>query len=494
MKFSDITRDVTLNLFRRKLRTCLTMVGIIIGALAVVTIVALGNGLSNFLDQQIRSIANPNIIEVWPTTGFNPGQIAQGIFSNLGGAPREIKKENQENFFGTLKINMLELETVEKIRKIKGVGEIKPIVFILPRSVQLEGDKREFETVILPWMQGGSPDIWKGRKFSSENAAECIISEAYLESFGLKSPEDLIGKQVTLRVNEHPVLSLTGQGQLDPELIQKLLEVGRAFNSDEMSTADRFAEVGFLMMDLLNSEAITRLGSNEPELAEFPATIVGVTKKGLLLNLVYVPDEYAAGMGRVLFRNLDLYTEKAYGIGAIVKIDDLTKIPEIKREIKKLGKLRIVTFEDYVGTIHKIFWTMQQILVIFGFIAFVVAAFSIVNTLLMAVFERKREIGVLKALGATGGTIRTLFAVEAAAIGFWGGVVGVLIGWLVCFIGNTIAKAKWAAILGDTDIFLPPNWLFPVLLVFTTVLGLLAGLYPAVRAARLDPLEALRYE
>ncbi|TET38028.1 MAG: FtsX-like permease family protein [Planctomycetota bacterium] len=494
MRFRDITRDVRLNLFRRKLRTGLTMAGIIIGALAVVTIVALGNGLSAFIDQQVRSVANPNIIEAWPTTGFNPSRIAQGIFSNLGRAPREIKKEKQGEFIGTLKINMLDFDTVEKIKEVKGVAQVKPLVFILPRSVQLEGDKREFETVILPWIQGGPHVLWKGRTFSSENAAECIVSEAYVESFGLKSHKELIGKQVTLRVNEHPVLSLTGQGQLDPKLVQQLLDIGRALNSPDSDTPVAIAEAFRLTMELIASDGFARLGSQEPELSEFPATIVGVAKKGLLANLIYVPDEYGAEMGRVLFRNLDLYTEKAYGIGAIVQIGDPEKISQVKRDIEKIGKLRVVTFEDYMGAIHKVFWTMQQILVIFGFIAFVVAAFSIVNTLLMAVFERKREIGVLKALGATSGTIRMLFAIEAAAIGFWGGVAGAVIGWLVCFLGNVIAKAKWATILGDTDIFLPPTWLFPVLLVFTTILGLLAGLYPAVRAARLDPMEALRYE
>ncbi|MHC4661074.1 MAG: FtsX-like permease family protein [Planctomycetota bacterium] len=494
MRFRDMLRDVTLNIFRKKLRTALTMVGIIIGALAVVTIVALGNGLSSFIDQQVRSIANPKVLEVWPGKGFNPSRIARSMFSNLGQAPREIKQEDQGDFLGTLKIRMLETEMVEKIEKIRNVDKVKPLVFILTRSIQLENDSREFEAVTVPWIQGGPHVLWKGRTFSSENASESIVSQGYIESFGFRNPRELIGKNVTLRVNEHPVLSLTGQGQLDPEVVQQLLDIGRALNSPDTDTPGAISDVIWKTMELINSDAFARLGSQEPELSEFPATIVGVAKKGLVSNLVYVPDSYAQEMGRVLFRNLDLYTEKAYGIGAIVQVKDPEKMPQVKKDIEKLGKLRVVSFEDYMGVIHKVFWTMQQILVIFGFIAFFVAAFSIVNTLLMAVFERKREIGVLKALGATSGAIRNLFALEAAAIGLWGGVFGSIIGWIVCFFGNIIAKAKWESILGDVDIFLPPPWLFPVLLVFTTFLGLIAGVYPAVRAASLDPVEALRYE
>ena len=114
-----------LNLFRKKLRSALTMVGIIIGALAVVTIVALGNGLSSFIDQQMRSIANPRVMEIWPKKGFSPGRIAQGIFSNLGQAPREIKSDQKDNFIGTMKINMMEQETVDKIKAINGIEEVR---------------------------------------------------------------------------------------------------------------------------------------------------------------------------------------------------------------------------------------------------------------------------------------------------------------------------------------------------------------------------------
>jgi len=155
---------------------------------------------------------------------------------------------------------------------------------------------------------------------------------------------------------------------------------------------------------------------------------------------------------------------------------------------------RAHTMEDLIGKLHEFFATLQSILILFGSIAFFVATFSIVNTLLMAVVERKREIGVLQALGATRGHILKMFACEAAAIGFLGGVLGGAIGWAIAQAGNVLSRHTWGHIIGSADLFVLPGWLFPVLLIFTTLLGLAAGVYPAWRASRLDPVAALRYE
>ena len=152
------------------------------------------------------------------------------------------------------------------------------------------------------------------------------------------------------------------------------------------------------------------------------------------------------------------------------------------------------TMEDRIGRLHMFFATLQNIMVIFGSIAFFVATFSIVNTLLMAVVERKREIGVLQALGATRGHILKMFACEAAAIGLLGGLLGGGAGWAIAQVGNVMSRHTWGHIIGSADLFVMPGWLFPMLMVFTTLLGLVAGVYPAWRASRLDPVAALRYE
>jgi ABC-type antimicrobial peptide transport system permease subunit len=131
-----------------------------------------------------------------------------------------------------------------------------------------------------------------------------------------------------------------------------------------------------------------------------------------------------------------------------------------------------------------------------GGLALFVAALGIANTMVMAVYERTSEIGILKAIGASPADIRALFVVEAALIGLLGGLVGTLGGWLLGLALNEgiLAILRWQEVPVEGTFFVLTPWLIALALAFAAVVGLLAGLYPAARAARLDPLEALRYE
>jgi putative ABC transport system permease protein len=143
---------------------------------------------------------------------------------------------------------------------------------------------------------------------------------------------------------------------------------------------------------------------------------------------------------------------------------------------------------------HK-FAILDLLLGIFGSLALAVASLGIVNTLVMAILERRREIGVLKALGASDRDVRQLFFAEAGVMGLAGGAGGVLLGWgigrIIQFV--TAAYLSRQGIPAD-DIWLVPWWLVAGALLFSVVVSLAAGMYLAARAARLDPVEALRYE
>ncbi len=493
MRTRDLFHDVFLNLTRKKMRTALTMVGVIIGALAVVTTVSLGHGLSFFLDQQVRAVANPLTVEAWPKKGGSPNRAARGMFKNIGKAPQEIKKDKEDEFFGALKIKTIENETVEAMRKIDGVERVQPKVFVLARSVQLDDDAREFDTIVVPWIDAGPQVLATGPGFSAVDAHECIISEAYLESLGLDEHEDLMGRMVTIRVTEHPMFALVGRGGLDSSALEKFQEIATLLKDPPKNRVKMVFSLFMLLRDLATSEEIKAMAKPEGEPVEFRAKVVGISKKGLLTNIAYVPDGFAMEMGRVLFNNDEMYTEKNWGMGMVLLAKTKEDVPRVKAAVKEMG-FRAHTMEDLIGKLHEFFATLQSILILFGSIAFFVATFSIVNTLLMAVVERKREIGVLQALGATRGHILKMFACEAAAIGFLGGVLGGAIGWAIAQAGNVLSRHTWGHIIGSADLFVLPGWLFPVLLIFTTLLGLAAGVYPAWRASRLDPVAALRYE
>ena len=141
---------------------------------------------------------------------------------------------------------------------------------------------------------------------------------------------------------------------------------------------------------------------------------------------------------------------------------------------------------------------VQTMLGSVGGLALLVASLGIANTMVMAVYERTREIGILKAVGASPGQIRALFVVEASLIGLLGGIVGTILGWLLGKLLNLLIPVIVRMQLEDMDLratlFQVSPWLVAGALGFAALVGLLAGLYPAARAARLAPLDALRYE
>jgi putative ABC transport system permease protein len=130
-----------------------------------------------------------------------------------------------------------------------------------------------------------------------------------------------------------------------------------------------------------------------------------------------------------------------------------------------------------------------------GGIALVVAAVGVVNTMIMSILERTREIGVMRAVGARRGTVSLLFTFEAALLGFFGGVIGLGVGYGAVLIANPIVNKQLSSNnITSSNIITLPIWLILGVIALTTAIGILAGLYPARRAAHLDPVEALHYE
>ena len=128
-------------------------------------------------------------------------------------------------------------------------------------------------------------------------------------------------------------------------------------------------------------------------------------------------------------------------------------------------------------------------------IAIIIAVIGVINTILMSVFDRTREIGVMKAIGGSENEIRLIFFVEAGTIGLIGAIFGLILGWLVTRVANMIANAQFLP-PGESpvDFFYFPMWLILGSIAFSLLISLAAGLYPANRAARVNPVEALRHD
>jgi ABC-type antimicrobial peptide transport system permease subunit len=155
----------------------------------------------------------------------------------------------------------------------------------------------------------------------------------------------------------------------------------------------------------------------------------------------------------------------------------------------------VQTAQEMLNQIKKIFSLIGMIIGAIGGISLLVAAIGIINTMIMATYERIREIGILRACGATRATIRWLFIFEAALLGFWGGIIGLILSFGLAKIGNAVGNSiALSQNVPIHNLISFPLWLLVGVIALTTTIGALAGLMPAIRASRLDPAEALRYE
>lgn len=186
----------------------------------------------------------------------------------------------------------------------------------------------------------------------------------------------------------------------------------------------------------------------------------------------------------------------------LVKVTDSRKAPALEKTFKDMG-FNVESNQSMLKEINRFFLIIQAVLGGIGAIALLVAAFGIANTMIMAIYERTREIGLMKAIGATNQSVMSVFLAEAGSIGFLGGVGGVLLATGFNVVINIVGKqllSKGSGLLGEggtgaaVSLTHTPLWLLIFAIVFAVLIGVVSGIYPAIRAAALSPIRALKYE
>jgi putative ABC transport system permease protein len=246
------------------------------------------------------------------------------------------------------------------------------------------------------------------------------------------------------------------------------------------------------LASLLGKEIELLLYAPRGESQSFSFTISGINDQDRDIVAIALPDRQA--MLAWWFNDPEYLAHRGYD-EVFIRARSLNDASQIVNRLDELG-YKVQSLQMMLDLANRGMIIIQAMLGSVGGVALLVASIGIANTMIMAVYERTKEIGILKAVGAAPGQIRGLFVVEASLIGLLGGIVGTILGWLLGKGLNWVILEimRWQEVPAQGTFFVVSWWLVAGALGFATLVGLLAGLYPAARAARLAPLDALRYE
>jgi putative ABC transport system permease protein len=495
------------NIWRRKSRSFLTILAVVIGAISMTIMLSLVIGAERVATQQIETIGGLTLISVSP----NPDAEANG----------NLLSTDQGNSDSAGRLND---SSISSIKQIPHVVDATPIAGIWLKNMKLAGQEKRFYANVVAYEPGNKVleiPVSAGRSLVAGDMDKIVIGQRALKSFGFtNNPQAIIGQQVILYAEGE-----YNDWEPDPPLPPENKDKG--FEDTMKQPREIRAEIvgvittgpdesqNYITMDwgrrLMTSK---RWEWDEARRKEFDEKRQQVEQR-LQKEMEQAkqngqsPDELrkqwderianemrASGYNSSNFQTIvrtDNILRNGYG-SILVKADSTDNVDTVAKAIEELG-FGTQTAKQMLAEIKKIFRMVGMLIGAIAGISLFVAAIGIINTMIMATYERTREIGILRACGATRATIRRMFLFEAAMLGFWGGVFGLAVSFGLAHVGNSIGnQIALSNGVPITNIISFPPWLIIGVIGLTTLIGMLAGLFPAIRAARLDPVEALRYE
>jgi putative ABC transport system permease protein len=447
MKPRDLSDLALRNLRESILRNSLTTLGIAVGVASLVAMLSLGVGLQQLATSRLAKSGLFDSIFVTPKTNLR----------GPGGGPPATRTP-------AAKARLIDADARAEISRLPNVIEVYPQIRFF---TEVRYDGKPFATMVAGMPDSskasGAFDGMQGNFFSSSNADEAILQAEFAKELNPQTAS-LLGKDLVLRYAERQ--SLPSQAG-DP-----------AQNPGGFSVVPK--EKHLRIVGVVETEPASGFG--------------GFGNGRLLIPLSLAETLRAAQVND--FRDIirDSSGDKPTYSSLTVRVKSPSLVEATEAKLKDLG-FSAFSLLDASKSLRIFFSVFDLLLGIFGSLALAVATLGIINTLVMAILERRREIGVLKALGAADRDVKQLFFVEAGVMGLFGGILGAFLGWLIgraLTFGTNLYLHRQN--LPGVDISSVPWWLALFAIGFAIAVSLAAGLYPASRAARLNPVEALRYE
>lgn len=438
MKLFDLLSLIFYNLNRRKGRVVLTAIGVVIGTAAVVILVSLANGLQRSATNQLGGISDLSLIEVMP----NWEEVAP-VSGGMGNPQPTVKL------------------TTSAIEEIAALPNVERVIFrdgLRGMSIVKYGKMEAYPMVLGLGLEDLADMGYQVQAGTSVLAKGTVIMGAPVVNQFMDP---------NVRPGQEPAMPPAAEELLDQQL--KFTIVKWAQDGTEIRKTYSMRVAGILQESRREGDYSFFVHPDDMK----------------------VWNEWIGG--KRINRNQEGYDN------VTVKVNSVDNVLSVADEITAMGFMAF-TPQSTVQGISNFYVIIQVIFGGVGAVALLVAAIGIANTMAMAILERTREIGLMKAIGATNRDVLSIFLGEAAGIGFLGGLGGVAVGYLVNLAINVLTlpyMSQQAAEMGAPPpeaVVFTPLWLPVFAVLFATLIGLLSGLYPALRAATIVPVLALKYE
>lgn len=461
MKTIDLISRAGRSLRNSKARTILTSLAIAVGAFTLTITLAAGNGIRAYTD---RLIAN----------NFDPTESIVGRDKEIenNGAPNTAPKEYDETVGSmtvggdgsSLQLKQITDDDIASLRKLSFVEQVRPNYQISVRYVTRDGSKK-YTLSAQAYNPGQKPELAAGSlsKQGDIKTGNILLPDVYVPLLGFKNAQEALGKEVQIVADRN--LSEAAIEEYVTQLQMGLIDPSTERPKTETKTMT------------FRVEGVTKRGAAALSVAGLP---------------VLLSDKDAGELYDFTSKDTQQYGKYVYAYVRVKGAADAEVAAKAKSDLKKQGYF-VQTSQDIQKTITQFVDILQILVGVFGVITVIASVFGIVNTMYISVLERTREIGLMKALGMRGVDVSWLFRIEAAWIGFLGGAIGA-----VSAYGLGTALNPWLTEtlgLGKGNTILIFDFVQIITLIAILILvAIIAGWLPARKAAKLDPIEALRTE